>query len=50
MLGKVIGEGAFGKIRLGHHADCPDQPVAVKIMSKKQYTQESPSIDIKLET
>ena len=48
-LGKVIGEGAFGKIRLGHHLDNPDQLVAIKIISKKQCKLEGPNVNIKTE-
>jgi hypothetical protein len=33
-LGKVLGEGSFAQTRIGHHNDKPDQPVAVKSISR----------------
>jgi serine/threonine protein kinase len=33
-LGEVLGEGAFAQTRIGHHNDRPDQPVAVKSISR----------------
>ena len=33
-LGKVLGEGSFAQTRIGHHNDRPDQPVAVKSISR----------------
>ena len=35
VLGKKIGEGAFGKIRLGYHVDRPEESYAIKIISKQ---------------
>ena len=35
VLGKKIGEGAFGKIRLAHHVDRPEESFAIKIISKR---------------
>jgi len=33
-LGKVIGEGAYGKVRLAHAKDDPSQEVAVKVLKR----------------
>ena len=40
MIGKVIGEGTFGKVKLGTHI-LTGEKVAVKILEKEKITEEA---------
>lgn len=39
-LGKTIGEGTFGKVKLGYHT-VTEEKVAVKILEKKRITDKA---------
>jgi hypothetical protein len=36
ILGKTIGEGSFGKVKIGYHQKLKEKKVAVKVLNRKK--------------